>query len=45
LNKAYFDEAMKIRTKMMKDKRFKGFDEPKFTVNAVKIFKKQFTFP
>ena len=45
LDKDYYDEAMKIRKNMKKDQRFKGFDEPKFNVNTVNIFKRQFTFP
>ena len=30
---------------MKKDQRFQGFDEPKFNVNTIGVFKRQFTFP
>ena len=35
----------KIRKKMMTDKRFEKLGEPKFNVNTVNVFKRQFTFP
>lgn len=41
LNKKHFDKAVKIRDEIKEA----GFEEPKFLLNTMDVYKKQFTFP
>ena len=41
LNKKHFDQAVKIKDEMKEE----GMEEPKFLINTMDVYKKQFTFP
>ena len=41
LNKKHFDAAIKLKDEIKEG----GFEEPKFSVNTMDVYKKQFTFP
>ena len=41
LNKKHFDQAVKIKDEIKEE----GLEEPKFLINTMEVYKKQFTFP